>query len=325
MKKIYISPSTQYNNRYGDGIHNEMQVMEQVGKLLVDKLIKYNIEPIMRTRAEKLAPARPIEANALGCDLYIELHTNAGGGVGCETYYQIGVDKTPTVRAISKSFAQRVNDAIASITTLNPRAGDRGIKARTLYNGLDGNGELRACKIPAILAEIEFHDTPQGAKWIVDNMDRIAEVIAQAVVAQLGLVPRFIPSISYLVHVQNIGNMPRTKDGEVAGTTGQHLQIEAVTISVNGGELKFRGHVQDIGWQPFVENNMIAGTMGLGKQLEALEMELNLDGYQLRARGHVQDIGWQEYAVGKSVIIGTTGMAKQLEALQIEIIPAGEK
>jgi hypothetical protein len=189
MKTIYISPSTQYANIYYDKLHNEMEVMEGLAGLLVNKLAKYQVLPIMRTSTQKSAADRPTEANALGADYYIELHTNGGRGLGCETYYQVGTDKTIAVRALSKAFALKVNNAIAAITTTNPKAGDRGIKYKNLAGTtLDGNGELRHCKMPAILAEIEFHDTAAGCAWILGNLDRIATALTQAIVAQMGLI-----------------------------------------------------------------------------------------------------------------------------------------
>jgi hypothetical protein len=200
MKKLYISPSTQYANIYYDRIHNERQVMEEVAKLLVQKLSLYQVEVIMRTAAEKPAAARPIEANALGVDYYIELHTNAYdtiNGRGCETYYQVGIDKTEQVKTLSRAFAIQVNNQISAITTSNTNAGDRGIKARVITTGInkgkDANGELRGCNMPAILCEIEFHDTKIGCTWILNNINGIAVALTKGIVSQMGLVLKPVP------------------------------------------------------------------------------------------------------------------------------------
>lgn len=41
--------------------------------------------------------------------------------------------------------------------------------------------------MPAVLSEIEFHDTPAGCAWILSIMNEIADALCRSVVAQLGL------------------------------------------------------------------------------------------------------------------------------------------
>lgn len=190
MKKIYLSPSNQNTNIYADGVHNEMQVMETVAGSLLDRLQKYEVEAILRTNAMLITDKRMPEANALGVDYYLALHSNAYNhidGRGCETYCQDGVDNKSIVNTLSRQFAEKVNAAISAITDSNIQIGDRGVKSKKQGNGQDWMMELRECNMPSVLCEIEFHDTPAGCAWILSNMNEIADALCRSVVAQLGL------------------------------------------------------------------------------------------------------------------------------------------
>ena len=295
--------------------------MENVARLLVDRLSRYDVTPI-------LDPAKSIEdrlkeANALKVDYYLVLHTNAynkSEGRGCETYYQTGVDNSDMVNRLSKEFATKVNDEISAITSSNPSAGDRGIKPWRQADGRDYLWEARENNAPTAYTEIEYHDTQIGCTWIISHPNEIADALCRAVVNQMGLLLKDRKNISYLAHIQNIGNQNRVSNGAIAGTLAKGLAIEALTFSIDEGALSYRSHVQDFGWQSFVSENMVTGTMGLGKRIEALEMNLTLEGYQLKARGHIQDIGWQKWVTGKVIVVGTTGLFKRLEAVQIELV-----
>ncbi len=85
--------------------------------------------------------------------------------------------------------------------------------------------------------------------------------------------------VEYQVHVQNIGWQNWVKNGEIAGTTGQSLRVEAIRIKLNGEVAKrydvfYRTHVQNIGWQNWVKNGEIAGTTGQSLRVEAIQIEL---------------------------------------------------
>ena len=56
--------------------------------------------------------------------------------------------------------------------------------------------------------------------------------------------------ICYQAHVQKLGWQSVVCDGDVAGTTGQALRLEALSIGVAGvGTVCAQAHVSDIGWQ----------------------------------------------------------------------------
>lgn len=140
--------------------------------------------------------------------------------------------------------------------------------------------------------------------------------------------PFVCKTITYQTHVQNIGWQAEKADGEVSGTSGQSLRLEAIKIklgsSIDGG-LTYATHVQDIGWQSFVSNGQLSGTSGQSKRLEAIKINLTGNAtkqYDIYYRVHAQNFGWLGWAKnGQSA--GTAGYSYRLEAIQIVLVPKG--
>lgn len=140
--------------------------------------------------------------------------------------------------------------------------------------------------------------------------------------------PFICKMIKYQTHVQNIGWQGEKADGEMSGTTGQSLRLEAIKIqlssSIDGG-IVYKTHVQDYGWQNFVANGQASGTSGQAKCLEAIQMQLTGNAknqYDLYYRVHAQNFGWLGWAKnGESA--GTAGYSYRLEGIQIVLVPKG--
>lgn len=140
--------------------------------------------------------------------------------------------------------------------------------------------------------------------------------------------PFVCKTITYQTHVQNIGWQAEKADGEVSGTSGQSLRLEAIKIklgsSIDGG-LTYATHVQDIGWQSFVSNGQLSGTSGQSKRLEAIKINLTGNAtkqYDIYYRVHAQNFSWLGWAKnGQSA--GTAGYSYRLEAIQIVLVPKG--
>lgn len=140
--------------------------------------------------------------------------------------------------------------------------------------------------------------------------------------------PFICKMIKYQTHVQNIGWQDEKADGEMSGTTGQSLRLEAIKIqlssSIDGG-IVYKTHVQDYGWQNFVANGQASGTSGQAKRLEAIQMQLTGNAknqYDLYYRVHAQNFGWLGWAKnGESA--GTAGYSYRLEGIQIVLVPKG--
>lgn len=140
--------------------------------------------------------------------------------------------------------------------------------------------------------------------------------------------PFICKMIKYQTHVQNIGWQGEKADGEMSGTTGQSLRLEAIKIQLSSstdGGIVYKTHVQDYGWQNFVSNGQVSGTSGQAKRLEAIQIQLTGNAknqYDLYYRVHAQNFGWLGWAKnGESA--GTAGYSYRLEGIQIVLVPKG--
>ena len=133
-----------------------------------------------------------------------------------------------------------------------------------------------------------------------------------------------ISPIEYRAHSQNIGWQDWVKNGELAGTTGQSLRLEAFEIksNVDGVGLSYTAHVQNIGWQDNVSDGETAGTTGQSYRAEAIKISLTGDKasqYNVFYRVHVKDFGWLGWAEnGESA--GTEGYAMRIEGVEIKLL-----
>ena len=166
----------------------------------------------------------------------------------------------------------------------------------------------------------ESQDTQQGS-----SEDR-SEVVADdsAVSNQLT-----VKNVSVSAHVQNIGWMDPVGSGNVAGTTGRGLNLEALKISLEvdgatsqeqvANALSVEAHVSNVGWQAAVGNGGTAGTTGQARAVEAIAAEVSspVSG-GLSYSAHVSGIGWQDEVSGGAVA-GTTGQGRAVECVKMRL------
>ena len=131
--------------------------------------------------------------------------------------------------------------------------------------------------------------------------------------------------VQYITHVQEEGWQDWKTDGEMAGTSGKSLRLEAMNIKLLNNKdknlhIKYQVHVQDDGWQDWKTDGEMAGTSGRSLRLEAIRILLdNSEDYSIMYRVHVQDEGWQDWRTDGEMA-GTSGKSLRLEAIQIKIV-----
>lgn len=118
--------------------------------------------------------ARPLWADYNGSDIYLALHTNAGGGGaanGTETYRDTAMEKQAHV-GNSLNLANAVQSAVVdAIRTTYP--GESGWANRGVKDSAGGFGEIRIPNRPAVLVELAFHDNcSRDAAYLTDDFFR---------------------------------------------------------------------------------------------------------------------------------------------------------
>lgn len=160
---IYLSPSTQeFNPYYGGG--NEEEYMNLVADAMIPYLEATGINYIRNT-PDMTAASSIRESNNNNIDFHLALHSNASGSAatgsvrGAEFYYY--PNSTNGQRA-AQIFANNFKE----IYPIPERV--RTVPTTTL-------GEVVRTRAPSVLAEVAYHDNPEDAQWIRDNIDVMAE------------------------------------------------------------------------------------------------------------------------------------------------------
>ena len=142
-------------------------------------------------------------------------------------------------------------------------------------------------------------------------------------------------SLSYSAHVSNIGWMGAVAGGEVAGTTGRGLPLEALRLVLSDastGEplgadaLSVEAHVSGVGWQAAAGNGGTAGTTGQSRAVEALRVRLSADlsaRYTVWYRVHSAEFGWLGWACD-GADAGSAGYGRAVQAVQVAVLPKGD-
>ncbi len=140
--------------------------------------------------------------------------------------------------------------------------------------------------------------------------------------------------VIYSAHVQEKGWQRKVADGQDAGTTGQGLGIEALTVNVTElgrdripltGSVIYQAHVSGVGWQNEVADGAIAGTTGENRRIEAVKIRLTEqleEKYDVYYRAHASNFGWLSWTKNGEVA-GSTGYGSAIEAIQIQLFEKG--
>lgn len=175
MPSVFISPSLQEFNPYVDG-GNEEYYMNLVADELIPYLIASGIT-VGRNSPEQTLSQAINQSNSGNYDLHLALHSNAapanlaGQIKGTDVYYYTGSAK-----------GERAADIIANnFKAIYP---DPNL-VKTV--GTTTLAELKRTKAPAVLIEIAYHDNPEDAQWIRDNIGEIGRNLALSVTEFLGV------------------------------------------------------------------------------------------------------------------------------------------
>lgn len=171
-KKIYISPSSQTENKYVIGNTNEAAQCRKIAVKTVEALERCGFEAKTNTTEGKTMYDRVRESDAWGADAHIPIHTNAFDGkvAGFRGfYYKAGGAGHKLVAAIE--------DTVAPIT---PGTSD-GLSAQPkLY-------EVYSSNAPCAYLELGFHDNKEEAQYIIDHTVELAEAICKGVCKYYGV------------------------------------------------------------------------------------------------------------------------------------------
>lgn len=240
MPKVFLSPSTQEFNPYVGGGNEELYM-----NLLADRM-----EPFLRASGityvrndpDRAAAGAIADSNADYYDVHLALHSNAapeslsGKLRGIDVYY------SPYSTA-SERLAITIANDLKSIYPLP--ALSRALPTTTL-------GEVNRTRAVAVLAELGYHDNPEDADWIRDNLNKIAENLVSSLCDYFG-----IPFVAPVAVVRGFV----VTDGSGLNLRSYPSTASHILASIpNGAELTVYGNVNN--WYVVAWNGMTGYVYG---------------------------------------------------------------
>lgn len=173
---VYLSPSNQADNLFTVGDTNEAAECRVIAQKTAAILEQSGLTVMIASETDSLENKTAMGDNGLAA--YVAIHTNAGTGVGTDCFYN-------SASEASKALAQAVYDPVAALTPTS----DRGLMDGSQSDSDSYQYEIGENKSPCCLIEVEFHDGPNVAQWILDNEDNIAAAIATGICNYLQVTP----------------------------------------------------------------------------------------------------------------------------------------
>ena len=195
MSKIwYISPSCQKANIGVGDYGSEMEQMYLLAYEITPHLDKAGVSFIVPERNKDLTQ-RCKESNEVGAYFHIALHSNAGGK---------GLARGPVALYYSETGKIMGGKLVAALLALGQESNRSNhlVEQKSLY-------ELKRTKAPAVLLEVDFHDSPDGVEFITSRRKDIAEAIARVIIREDG--KEFVSSSKTETAV-NLGLFPTETD-----------------------------------------------------------------------------------------------------------------
>lgn len=174
MPNIYLSPSTQEFNPYAGG-GNEEYYMNLIADAMEPYLAASGIT-FTRNTPDMTAASSIAASNAGNYDLHLALHSNAVGS-GNPTVRGTDVYYYPT-SSEGKRFADIAAENLQLIYPLPDRV--KTVPTTRL-------GEVARVRAPGVLIELAYHDNPQDADWIRNNINAIAENLVLSLTEFFGI------------------------------------------------------------------------------------------------------------------------------------------
>ena len=169
-KKVFLSPSDQFSNKYAYGNTTEGVQCGKIANYCKAALERSGVDVMLmhdKSMSEKCAAS-----NKFGADLHVPIHTNAFNGVVMGTR-MFCYNRTGKGMAACKAIFNE-------LAPISPGKSENIQVNADLY-------EVRVPAAPTAYIECEFHDTKAGAKWIVENTEKIGEAIAKGICKYLGV------------------------------------------------------------------------------------------------------------------------------------------
>lgn len=176
MPLVYLSPSTQEFNPYYDGEGNEEFYMNLIADAMEPYLTSSGIQ-FKRNTPDMNAASSIRQSNEGNYDVHLAIHSNAapeslsGRIQGSDVYFY----------PFSERSTRLANIIASNIKAIYPMPELVNTRATTTL------GEVARTKAPAVLVELAYHDNPEDAEWIRNNIGLIGRDLALSLTEYFGI------------------------------------------------------------------------------------------------------------------------------------------
>lgn len=167
--KVYLSPSDQTRNSYAYGGTTEAIQCGKIAEATKKALERNDIE-VMLGQYDTMAN-RCAASDKFGANLHVPIHTNACNHNVAGTR-MFSYDKSGNGYKACKAIFNR-------LAPLTPGTSEGITADPTLY-------EVKHPTAPTAYIEVDFHDVPEVAKWIINHTNDIAEAICHGICDYFG-------------------------------------------------------------------------------------------------------------------------------------------
>ena len=170
-KRVYLSPSDQRRNTYAVGDTTEDVQCGRIAAACKAALERSGVE-VMVGQYDTMAN-RVAASNRFKADLHVPIHTNAANGKATGTHiFCYDANRN----SAGYKACREVLDVLGPVT---PGAPDVVRAYPALY-------EVKHPAAPTVYIEVDFHDVPAVAAWIIASTTVIGEAIAKGLCEYLG-------------------------------------------------------------------------------------------------------------------------------------------
>ena len=208
-KRVYLSPSDQRRNTYAVGDTTEAIQCGRIAEACKAALERSGVE-VMLGQYDLMA-SRVAASNLFKADLHVPIHTNACNGKASGTHLFCYSSKKSSA---GYKACKAVMDVLGPVT---PGTSDVIRAYLALF-------EVKYPAAPTVYIEVDFHDVPRIAQWLIDNTIFIGETIAKGLCNALGV--KFVESAVVPVPV------PAEKD------TTLPVQVRMLKRGMKGADVK---------------------------------------------------------------------------------------
>lgn len=172
-----------------DGKVHEFKIAKEIAKYCVDYLNAFYMTTasLMNYNGDLYLTDRIKAVNKANYKFIAEIHLNAGGGTGTETYYYHG---SPTGKKVADQISKEISSALG-VKQRSNGTDDGGDKVRLNDNGKDYFAIIRDTEPTAVLVETVFIDTASDLAKVntADGQKKCGAAIAKGIAKALNLEP----------------------------------------------------------------------------------------------------------------------------------------